>query len=152
MSAYTVSSHQNKIDAAFERVRGIEEVQLQADFARYLCVVVSGFLEQAVRHVLGHYAVERGHPRVARYAERQLSGFTNANAQKLIDLVGGFDARWREELAAYLVGERKDAIDSVVANRHNIVHGRDVGITYRRIADYYGHVKDTVHFLEIQIA
>lgn len=145
-----MSAHESKVDAAFERVKSIDETQLQADLARYLCILVSGFLEQAIRHVLGRYAVDRGHPRIGRYVERQLSSFTNANSKKLIDLVGGFDAQWRTELADYLVDERKDAIDSVVANRHNIAHGQDVGLTYRRIADYYAHVKDTIHFLEAQ--
>jgi hypothetical protein len=125
---------------------------LLGGFCRFLCVLVSGFLEQASRHIYGAYADGKSDPRCTRFVERRLSGFTNANAQRLCDLAGAFDAQWQEDLATYLDGERKDAIDSVVANRHQIVHGQDVGITYIRIATNYGHIRDTVSYLEAQCA
>lgn len=148
MASYTVAAHEAKVDATFSRVAGIDDAQVQADFARYLCVVASGFLEQAVRHTYGAYAQSRGHPNVARYVEARLSGFTNANCERLLGLAAGFQTTWRTQLEQYLVDERKDAIDSLIANRHQIAHGRDVGITYIRISTYYAHVKDAVHFIE----
>jgi hypothetical protein len=148
VAAYSIASHRARIEAGFTRASGVVDAQTQADLARYLCVLVAGFLEQATRHIYGEYARDKADPRVTRYVERQLAGFTNANAEKLCQLAGAFDAKWREELGTYLEGERKDAIDSVVANRHQIAHGQDVGITYIRIKDYFDHIKDAIDYLE----
>ncbi len=150
MTVYTISAHQGRLDAVFSRASVVAEPQSQADFARYLCVLVSGFIEQAVRKIYGNYADKCSNDAVARHVEANLESFTNANAEKLLQLAGSFKSSWRKDLDGYLAGERKDAIDSVLANRHNIVHGRDVGITYPRINDWYDKVKEVISFIEIQ--
>jgi hypothetical protein len=55
-------------------------------------------------------------------------------------------------LEDYLIGQRKDALDSIIANRHQIAHGRDVGLSYIRMKNYYGEVKDIVAYLQAQCA
>lgn len=152
MATYSIATHKARLDAAFVRAGNIEDLQAQADLACYLCVLVAGYLEQAARHILGDFAARKAHPSIARFAERRLGAFTNANSRKLCDLVGDFDAQFRERMEDFVSGERKDAIDSVIANRHQIAHGRDVGLTIFRISAYYNHVLDTVAFLEVEFA
>jgi hypothetical protein len=152
MSVYSVAAHRSRIDAVFTRTAGVTDLQTQADMSRYLCVLVSGFIEQAARHIYTNYARTRSNPQVARYVERQLDGFTNANATKLCQVSRAFDSQWAKDLESYLAGQRKDALDSIIANRHHIAHGRDVGLTYIRMKDYYGEVKDVVAYLEAQRA
>lgn len=152
MSVYTVAGHESRIENVFKHAASVSDPQIQADMARYLCVLVSGFIEQAARHIYREYAVKRSHPNVGRMVERHLEGFTNANATKLCQLAGSFNASWAEELKEYLEGQRKDAVDSVIANRHNVAHGRDVGLTYVRMRAYYDQVKDVVAYLEAQCA
>lgn len=152
MAAYTVPAHQARIDAVFARAVKVGDLQLQADMARYLCVLVAGYLEQATRHILGNYTVDKAHPHIARYVERRLDKFTNANAQKLLDLIGSFNPEAGKRLEDIVDGERRDAIDSVVANRHEIAHGRDVGLTLIRISTYYHHVVDTIGMVEVEFA
>lgn len=152
MAVYTVPAHRARLDAAFERAEEIEDLRLQADLARFLCVLVAGYLEQAARHILGDFAVRKAHPQVARYAEKRLGYFTNATSRKLCELVGDFDAEARQRLESFVEGERKDAIDSIIANRHHIAHGRDVGLTLIRIKAYDTQVSETVLFLEAEFA
>ncbi len=152
MSVYTVAAHKSRIDAAFARAAGVTDLQTQADMSRYLCILVSGFMEQATRHIYGEYARARSSPQVARYVERQLDRFMNANASKLCQITGSFDGQWGQDLEDYLAGQRKDALDSIVANRHQIAHGGDVGLTYTRMKNYYDAVKDIVAYLEVQCA
>lgn len=152
MATYSVSAHKARLDAAFGRAGEVGDMQLQADLACYLCVLVAGYLEQAARHILGDFATRKAHPQVSRFVERRLGAFTNANSRKLCDLVGDFDSLSRERMEGYVYGERKDAVDSVVANRHQIAHGRDVGLTLSRISAYYKHVAETVDFLEVEFA
>jgi hypothetical protein len=46
--------------------------------------------------------------------------------------------------------KRKDAIDSIMANRHQIAHGKDVGITVARVKEYLEKVVEIVDFIEVQ--
>ena len=148
MASYTVSTHQKRLEAAFERASKVEDLRVQADIAQLLCVLVAGFLEQATRHLFRVFASKRADPKVTRYVERRLAGFQNANPQKLCDLVGDFDPQLRERFEEFIKGERRDSIGSVVANRHLIAHGEQVELTYHRIHGYYEHVRETVKFLE----
>jgi hypothetical protein len=55
----------------------------------------------------------------------------------ICSLTREFNATWADQLESDTEGELKDAVDSVVANRHLIAHGRDVGTSYVRMKEYY---------------
>jgi HEPN superfamily RiboL-PSP-like protein len=150
MPGYTVASHRQRIEATFDRAAAVTDLQTQADLARYLCVLTSGFLEQAIRHLYGQHANRSASPRVFRYVERRLEFFQNPNSQKLIALAGDFDQAWRTDLEDFLIDERRDHVDSVVANKNQIAHGENVGITYMRANDYFESVVEVVEFIDQQ--
>jgi hypothetical protein len=138
-------------DASIDRLRQ-SQICRRKPILHGICILVFGFAEQATRHIYTESARSRSARSIARYVERQREGWTNADATKLCTLTSAFDARWTNDLEDYLAGQRKDALDSVVANRHVIAHGRDVGLTYIRIRDYYREVRDIVAYLETQCA
>lgn len=72
----------------------------------------------------------------------------NLNAEQLLRFVSAFNVDWRNQLEDFITGERKEALDSVVANRNNIAHGESVNLTYARIRDYYRYICQVVDFLE----
>ena len=137
-----------QLDATFERAKGIgPNPELQSDFARYLCVLVSGYIEKAVVEFILEHAREKGAPTLQRFVEQQTKNFTNPKASRVQDLLGSFEPSWRQELEKFLVDERKDAVDSIVSLRNSIAHGNSVGLTYSRIENYYQqaqHVIDRV--------
>ena len=127
-----------RLDATFQRVqRAGGDSEVQSDFAKYLCVLVSGYLKKAVAELVLEHARIKGAPTLQRFVEKQTKRFTNAKAQRLQDFLGGFDPDWRRDLESFLVDERKAAVDSVVAIRNQIAHGESVDLTYRRIGEYY---------------
>ena len=131
-----------RLDATFERVRSVgSDPEIQSDFARYLCVLVSGYLENAVVELVVEHARKKGAPTLQRFVEQQTRRFTNVRAQRLQELLGSFNPDWRRDLEEFLVDERKDAVDSVIALRNNIAHGESVGLTYNRIDEYYRQVQ-----------
>ena len=137
-----VARLQQKLDDTFQRAAGAQgDLELLADFARYLCVLVSGFLEQSVRELVLEHTRKKAAPAVQRYVESRLRRFSNAKTQRLMDLFGSFDIDWRRNLEGYLVDERKAAVDSVIDLRNTISHGRHVGLTMNRVADYYAQIK-----------
>jgi hypothetical protein len=140
-----VTRLKQRLDATFQRVAGIgSDLELQSDFARYLCVLVSGYLERAVAELVLEHARRSGNPSLQRFVELNTRRFTNANAERLQNLLGSFDPDWRQTLESFLVDELKDAVDSIVNLRNTIAHGGSVGLTYQRISDYYARVQRVV--------
>ena len=122
--------------------------ELQAQWARYLCVLVSGFLETSIRSIYGEFARKTASPYVANFVKCELGSFQNPKMGKILELARAFNPQWANQLEAATEGELKDAVDSVVANKNQIAHGRDVGITYARIKDYYEDVIQVVNLIE----
>lgn len=144
-----VARLRQRLDATFVRVSSVnDDPEVQSDFAKYLCVLVSGFLEYAVRELVQEHARQQSSPSVQRFVEASTHRFTNANTEKLRQLLGKFDSDWGASIESFLVDERKEAVDSVVALRNNIAHGRSVGVTYIRIKEYYEIIQKVVEEIE----
>lgn len=146
---FEVDRLRRRLDATFARAPGPSiDIETQADFARYLCVLVSGFLENAiVEHVLD-VAQTRSAPEVALFVERQLEYWTNPTCEKIAQLLGSFNPDWRLASEAYLIDERKAAVNSLVALRHKIAHGGSVGTSLAQVKAYYSVVLDVVAFID----
>jgi hypothetical protein len=153
MKNQKIVSHKQKLDALFAKTKDLNsDAELIAHWSRYLCVLVSGFVEASVRTLIADYATSRSSPEIAHFVGTKLKIFTNAKTNKILDLVAEFGNDFREELAKVLTDELKDSVDSVVSNRHLIAHGQDVGIGIATIKKYYSSVVTAVEELEKQFA
>jgi hypothetical protein len=140
-----VERHKRKLDATFQRSSDIgADAELLSDFAGYLCVLVAGFLEQAVIELALQHVRSHSDTSVQRHVEKRLRQFTNANTHRIIEVFGGFDPDWGIDLKNYLIDEYKDAVNGVVDLRHSVSHGRSVSVTMVRVRDYYRRVKHVV--------
>lgn len=149
-SAYReIRTAQTRLESTFDRARGLpfEDLERRSDYARHLCVLVSGFLETAVVSAVVAYVGAVSHPRAAKLVERQLARTTNLNAERLAQLIGALDPDWETAFRDYLADERKAAIDSLVALRHQIAHGEHTGVTLVNVSDYYRSVDEVVDYL-----
>lgn len=145
-----VAAMKARLDATFLRVSRLpdDDLEVRSDFARYLCILVSGFIENAMTVLATAYCRERSQVPVGNYAGNQLRRLQNLNSKRLEQVVGTFERSWRDELNGFLEGPRKEALDSVLSLRNQIAHGGSVGLTYVRIQEYYSHIKEIVDFLE----
>lgn len=151
MKNIEVISYRDRLNHLFDKTKDFStDSELQAHWASYLCILVSGFLEISVQTIYRNYASNQAAPNVARFVERKLSGFQNPNMTRILDLTGSFNPNWKENLERATEGELKDAVDSIVANRNNIVHGKHVSITYLRIYQYYQNAIRLVELIENQ--
>ena len=124
------------------------DAELQSQLARFLCVLASGFIEQATISILEEYVRRRSHARVQRFAAHHLSRFQNAKFEDVLTLVGRFDPSWRTHLEKSVEEEVKSSLDSIVNNRNQIAHGKQVNISLGTFSEYYLHVKSFVIFLD----
>lgn len=144
-----ITRMQGRLDATFLRAPApAADLEFQSDFAKYLCVLVSGFFENAITALILDYVERRSSPEVTLYVERQLRYWTNPNTEKIINLLSSFDVTWGKEATQYLVDARKESLNSLVSLRHKIAHGESVGTSLYQIKEYYKTVREVVQFLE----
>lgn len=127
-------------------------LEMQAHWARYLCVLTSGFVENVVRVVFGEYVRRRSYSQpVVRYTTKQLDGIQNPRSDRLVQVAAAFDPNWGRELEAFLSQSyRSDAINAIMANRHLIAHGKSSNITLGQVTLYLGKIVEVAEFLEVQ--
>ena len=69
-----IHSHRQRIEAAFARSTGASgDAELLADHARYLCVLVSGFIEKSLAEIVLEHARRVAAPSVQRFVEKNKS-------------------------------------------------------------------------------
>lgn len=133
-----------------EKFQG-DQLELQAHWARYLCVLAAGFLENALSEVYSNYAKSAANAQVSNYVEAALRQIKNPKAGRFINTARAFDRSWEESLVTFIETDgRKDAIDAIMANRHLIAHGKDSGISLVRVKSYLKKSIEVVEFIETQ--
>lgn len=153
MKSRPLVSQKQRLDWLIEAASHFQgdQLELQAHWARYLCVLAAGFLENALSEVYSRYAKACANPQVSNYVEAILGKIQNPKSGKFLDTARAFDRSWEESLATFIETDgRKDAIDAIMANRHLIAHGKDSGISLVRVEEYLKKSIEVVEFIETQ--
>ncbi|MCH8146745.1 MAG: hypothetical protein IH987_01965 [Planctomycetes bacterium] len=144
-----IAKRENRLDSLFERIgHAAQDAELQSHWTRYLCILVSGFLESSIRTTFASFANKRAQSNVASFVTAQLGFLQNPKMGKILELVRKFSAEWAEQLEADTQGEIKAAVNSIVANRNKIAHGEDVSLGLVGLKDYYKSSKKLVKLIE----
>ena len=142
--------YQQRLDKLFDKIKDIQDIELQSHWARYLCILVSGYIETSIRSIYIEYARKRADSNIADFVSNTLKDFRSPNMNKILDLVHDFNPQWEVELKNFTDGELKDSVDSIVSTRHNIAHGRNVGISYVTIKKYYQNAIKVIELIDAQ--
>ena len=139
--------YKQRLDVVFRLLPLDADDALRSHWSRYLCVLVSGFMEVAVTAILSDFA-KNSAPQVRSYVRARLSRFQNANMERVCSMTNDFSTAWGDALRNGSDGRIKAAVDSIVNIRNKIAHGEDVGISYVTVRDYYKSAIDCVELLE----
>lgn len=120
--------------------------ELTSHYARYLCVLLSGFAEHSVKELVTHYCRTSSNEKIQRYVGHQLKRLRNIDHEKLKQLVESFDTRWWADLNDKLPDDLS-AFDSVATLRNAISHGGDAGITLVTFGQYFAQVSTVIDAL-----
>ncbi|WP_130430706.1 HEPN domain-containing protein [Rivibacter subsaxonicus] len=150
MTTRELDAARKRLTSAFLRASELPEgaLELRSDYARYLCVLVSGFVEVAVFEMAAEHCRRRASPTVSNYGISQLGKLQNIKCERLAQLLSSFDPSWRAAFEAFVGGPRSDALDSAVDLRNKIAHGESVGLTLSRVTDYRDRIVEILDFVE----
>lgn len=150
MSLIEITRQTQRLDDLFQKAKTLPDLELQSHWSRYLCVLVSGFLENSVRLTYTEYARTRAEPFVSDFVESRLRKFQNPNMEAILALTGGFSRGWRERLEKATSGQLRESVNSIVRNRHKIAHGESVVLTLHTLVQYYKDALKVVDLLRQQ--
>lgn len=150
MNTVFIDRHRKKLALLFKNVPADPSgsLEVQAHWARYTCIVMSGYIEDSVKELFRAYTIERVPTTVFNYVSAQLKSFQTADTDKISELVSRFDKAWSESFTTFLTEERRAAVNSVVGNRHRIAHGLDVQVTMSQLSQWYPKVNEVIDYLK----
>jgi hypothetical protein len=154
--------HNREISRQFQRLHDLIKrsdeatagtIELQSHWARYLCILSAGLLENAIKEIYIEYAQSQVSRPIANFISTLLSPIRNPKSQKFLEIAAAFNPAWKDELETHLNDDgRGDAIDSIMNHRHLIAHGKshNSNISLVQIKDYLAKAQEVLEFIEGQ--
>lgn len=140
-----------KTESKFDKIKLISDIELQAEFSKYLCILSSGFFEECIKLVFEKYSVNHGDERILKFIIKQFKHRTNFTDKKIAELLDEFSAEWGSEYRILRDDSQAEALNSIYTNRNLIAHGKDSGISYAALKPYYEAIKRLVKTVDIII-
>ena len=126
------------------------DIEMQAHWAKYLCVLSAGFVENALSEIYGAFVDHAASPAVARYAKASLSRIQNPKTAKFLEIARSLKPEWGDDLDVFLSDNgRREAIDSIMTNRHLIAHGQNSSITMSKVKDWLLKTIEVIDHIEV---
>lgn len=153
MLNFELVRQKQRLDQLFARVSsfGAGDIELLSHWAKYLCVLCSGFLENAIGEIYIRFTVGKAADEVVNYTSSTLLKIMNPKVDRFVSTARAFNVVWGAELEMFIQENgRKEAINSIMTNRHKIAHGEDSDITIARLSDWFGKSIEVVEFIEQQ--
>ncbi|MBO1069911.1 MAG: hypothetical protein HEQ13_11290 [Dolichospermum sp. DEX189] len=144
----SILAHRQRIDNLFKKVALFEELEIKSEWSKYLCILVSGFIEESLRVLLEKYCENKASANIQKFVGKKIDNITNCKTEKIKRILLEFSSDWENEFTNKINDQIKTAIDNVVQNRHKIAHGKSIPMSYHNILNYYNNVKKAVEILE----
>lgn len=131
-------------------------IETHSHNAKYLAVLMSGYLEQAVKELLLGFASEGSRPQISRYIEATWPISRNMDTTSIQKILNQFNEGWASKFDKWLNENesRKADINLIVSWRNSIAHGQEsntTGVTLVSVKDRFKTVKSLVDFLDNEV-
>ncbi|TMO72594.1 HEPN domain-containing protein [Pseudoalteromonas aurantia] len=145
--------------------------ETQAEDAKYLAVLVSGYLEQAIKEVLLEYSSSTSAPNVSKYIKDSWPTSRNMNVENIKNILKQFNEEWADKFSDWLVehnglngceqgstkrksvkkADRKSDVNTIVSWRNYIAHGQEsktTNVTLVSVKEKFNTINELVAFIE----
>lgn len=102
------------------------ELEIKAHWAKYACVLISGYIEQAVKEIVLEHVSATSTQRVRKYVEKTWPNSQNMRCNTISNILENLDAVWSERFDGWVnQNERKKELNEIIAWRNDIAHGKE---------------------------
>lgn len=145
---YRIRNQISSLDALFMTAETISDEEIQAHFAKYLCVKTSGLFENYIKSQIGDFADSTSAQQISKHVKAKNKHFTNIDYRKLEGFINSFSPEWWENFEKQLNADLKSSLNSIISNRNNIAHGNTDSITFRNMKTHYKNMKRIISILD----
>lgn len=146
MKSTALKNEQNQIDKIISQLGTYAgDPYFEALLVYYLCIRISGFLENCIRIYFLEYSNLKCKEYVKTYMENRLKRFPNPTWNEIVKLIKDFNETWVVNLKKSVTPQWLSSLESINNNRNNIAHGGTSSITLRELITYY---KDVICIIE----
>lgn len=137
------------LNELFERAHRLDEAdELTADISRYICVRLSGYLEQSLAFCGRSLCAQKSWGEGLHFTLSWLKKTPNPRSDEIIKFVQRFSEAWAAELAQLLAEEeRGQSVNALLGIRNDVAHGKSQGVSRERALEYYAVADRIVDFL-----
>ena len=125
-----------------------QDIVVQSQLARYLCILTLGLVEQSMQTFGSQYAEHHSRVEVSAYVSQAVSYVQNPNFERVRQFCAAFDDKWREQFEARVSEDQKVALNSVWSIRNTLAHGEDYALSLGVMRDYYDRILKLLDILE----
>ncbi|MFF4555375.1 HEPN domain-containing protein [Streptomyces sp. NPDC001422] len=134
------------LDSSYKRYReGLlaVDIPLQEDLHKYMCIRLSGYLEQLMFEAISGYIASATGGASKSFAMSFFKKAPNLTPDALEKLVGRFGEPWETELSNFLDSEeRRNSLGGLLAVRNKVAHGQSYRGGQLNVANYKRLVDD----------
>lgn len=128
------------------------EAEIHAHWAKYCCVLISGYIEQAMKEICTDYATSSAPPKISRFVKESWNDSRNMKSDVIQEILRSFDTDWASAYESWVGSEeRKKEINEIITWRNSISHGEESktnNVTLHSIRSKLNTAIELVDFLE----
>ena len=149
MISNTLLKEKKQIDDLFTEVKSFSgDPIIESLLTQYLCIKVSGFLENCVRIIFVEYTGSNCQGHIQNFILKKLERFPNPIYAEIVKITREFSDTWSNGFKNKITQKQQTSLNSINVNRNAIAHGGRSNITLRELSDYYDDVVKIVEELE----
>jgi hypothetical protein len=145
---WRIEFQERKLDDLFNLFQSVQDEELKAYLAKFLCIRASGFIETSFKNLINDYINGTCPKPIQKFVSMKVKGVTNLNYERLHTTIKSLHSEWATDFEAITTEEQRSALNSVISNRNNISHGENDSISYELMRGYYKSIKEIVGHLK----
>ena len=148
-----VVDRQAKLSQLFQEAKSLQELkgkdhELTKQFAWYLCIRTSGFVEFSIQTILSeYYASCDDYIPLGYFVVNHLLHHRSFSMMRVSHLLQSFMKTRGNILGDTDLSQLESAIESLRLNRNNIAHGRDSDLTIEDMDTYFEDAKQVIRIV-----
>ena len=136
-----------RVGRVIAQADGVKEPEAKTDLACLACILTSAMIEVACRDFVSRYVEARASPTVLAHVRGRLYRFQNAKVEEIDELLRSFSQQIANDFFDRIGDEGRDALDSTVNKKNELVHGKGSGIGLDTMKRYHADVLSAIDAL-----
>lgn len=137
MTHLEIIEREDFIESLFLNAEIFEDDEIKAHWAKYLCILISGYLEYSVQTIFEKYSELYTNQYVQNFVCSKLERLSNPWMNRIVDLASSFNEDWGAQIRTQTHGELRDSVNGIIRNRNKIAHGENSDITLLQLKSWF---------------